>query len=370
MPEAAPAAPAPAAPTAPATPTPAASPAKASAGKPADAKAVQTPPEGGVEKVRVRGYERAAKVKAKLEDIEGPADDSGEEPSEAPKRPEPPPEKKPEPPKPDLDARAKHAEERAKRIAEVARKEREAEAERTAMRQSRTSEQEVEKLRKRLAELEPMSEVFSSEEALLAAAEARGMSAEKLVTWMRTRLTDPNAVAQKHAKTEADKLREEMAQLREENKRAREAFEAERTQERSAREAQQRASSFHQLVAEKSESHPLSASLLKRRGPNALVEFANAQIIPYIPEDYDLDYLHDVTEQYLEWVVGGGESPPADPAANGASHPPKKNGAEKPVTTLSNSLAAGRATVTEEIPLHRLPLEERTRRLKAKLGDE
>lgn len=378
QPAAAPAAPA--APAASPAPEPMGGVTKPTTSKPADAKTAQTPPKDSTptEKIRVRGYERAAKVKEKLDGESSTSDSAGE-----PSTPTPPTSRgssaesggeeraaKPPPaPSHDVDLRAKHAEERLKRIAEVARKEREADAEREQKRAGRVSEQEVEKLRKRVAELEPMNEVFASEEALLAAAEAKGMSAEKLVAWMRTRLSDPTAVAQRQAKTVEEKLRAEMAELRAQVARQEQERREEQARYAEQHAAIQRAQTFEKIATERAESHPLTARLLKRQGMDAVARFANEQILQYLPDSFSPEHLHDVMEQYLEWLHGGDAATPANPAP-GASHPQAKNGAEKPVTTLSNALVAERMSVTEETPLHHLPLPERKRRLKAKLERE
>jgi hypothetical protein len=345
--------------------------------KPKDAGVAQAPlatKEADEKTVRVRSYERAARVKAKLDS----ESDSAAEPSapRPPARDDSAAESDPEPaaakptPPPAQDERAKHAAERSKRIAEVARREREAEAKRETQRASRTSEQEVEKLRKRVAELEPMNEVFASEEALLAAAEAKGMSAEKLVSWMRTRLSDPQAVAQRQAQTVEQKLRAEIEAIRAEQRRELDEIRAERQQMIEQREAVQRANDFGALAQEKAESHPRVMRLLRSKGLNAVVQFANAQIVPYINDGFELPHLHDVMEQYLDWLHDGGEGPSPVDSASGASHPPKKNGEAKPVTTLSNALGTERVSVTEETPLHRMPRSDRVRRLKEKLGGE
>ncbi len=370
-----------AAPAAPATPAAAPPVAKPAAAKPADASVAQaTPKDAQPEKVRVRGYERAAKVKAKLEgETSASSSDSAGESS--PDRAVPPQkdspaesggersEAKPQPGPSHDETRAKYAEERARRLAEVARKEREAEAERAQKRQSRTAEQEVEKLRKQIAEYEPYAGAFKKKDvmAMLAIAEREGLSAEDIATSLRSRLTDPAAVAQHQAKTEAERIRD---QIREELRaEMRQEFDAERTKTREEREALQRAAHFEHIARERAESHPMTARLLKKHGMEAVARFANEQVLQYLPENYSLEHLHDVMEQYLDWLHGG-DSPGSDSPAPGTSHPPKKNGADKPVTTLSNSLAAERSTLTEETPLHQLPLSERTRRLKAKLERE
>lgn len=320
--------------------------------------------------VRVKSYERAARVKAKLDSESGSAAESSS-PRRPPAGDDSAAESDPEPaaarPTPAHDEqRERNAADRARRIAEVTRREREAEAKRETQRASRTSEQEVEKLRKRIAELEPHEQVFSSEEALLAAAEAKGMSAEKLVQWMRTRLTDPQAVAQRQAQTVEQKLQAKLDAMEKRFAEAEQARQAERAQQTAEREALQRANEFGSLAHGKQDTHPRVARLLATKGLNAVVQFANAQIVPYINDEFELPHLHDVMEQYLDWLADQG----ASDSASGASHTPKKNGEAKPATTLSNGLGSERVSVTEETPLHRMPRSARVQRLKEKLGGE
>lgn len=271
------------------------------------------------------------------------------------------------------DASAQARAERLRRLEEFRARERAADAERQQHRARRAKEREtaseVETLRKRLSELEPLSDVFSDEAKLLAMAEQKGMSAEKLITWMRTRLSDPAAVAQREAKAAEDRTKAEIEALRkelmEERRLRQEALEREEAQ----REGVQRAHSFIQLTAQSAETHPRVASFLKRNGPAALIQFANEHVAKYLPEQFEPKDLHDHFETFLEAVAGGATPAVPDAPASGTSlPPPKKNGAEQPVTTLSGALASERTTVAEEIPLSRLSLDERAERLKAKLA--
>jgi DNA repair exonuclease SbcCD ATPase subunit len=259
----------------------------------------------------------------------------------------------------------KRREERRQRIEQVRAKEAAAAEERARREASRAKEGEAEKLRKRLEELEPLNDVFSSEEALLEMAEKRGMSAEKLVQWMRSRITDPAAIASQRAKSEADKIREELAAER----RAREELEkrlAEKEETaREAREATERAQSFVSHVEAQAAGYPLTAKLLHRHGPAGLVAFANRFAIPMLSDGYTLEELHDHVEQILDEVqVVGADVTPAKTTTS------PKTGKDSPPTTLSNAMASERTTVTEEIPLHRLSIDERVARLKAKLASE
>lgn len=263
------------------------------------------------------------------------------------------------------DAAAKARAERLARIEQVRAKERAKDERRQESKRAKAEAGEVEKLRARLAEVEPLEQVFSSEEALLEMAEKRGMSAEKLVAWMRQRLTDPQAVAAQKAKSEADKVREEMAALKRQLEEEKAAAQKEAEAAKAHSESIQRAQTFVQQVAT-STAHPLTSAFLKKHGPQGLVAFANHFLTPLLPEHYEISEMHDHFEQFLDEV--GVNLAPTAPAATSPST--KNSGAAKPVTTLSNAMASERATAVEEIPLHKLSRDERARRLKDKLANE
>ncbi len=349
---------------------------KPASAKPADAAVAQgTPKVGNVAPVRERAGDRAARLKEKLESEEGPVatGDDGE-PLAAEAQPKTERAATAEAPAaPADDARTRAAEERRQRLEKFRADEQKKQSERQERKGEKEALAEVERLRKRVSELEPNEQVFSSEEALLAAAERRGMTAEKLVQWMRTRLTDPNAVSQRHAELAKTESKSEIDKVREETRQQIEAIKAEREQEKMQREAVDRATRFTTTVTEAAETHPLTAAFMAKHGGANLVGLANAVVLPHLPDNYELGTLHDHLEQYLEFLqVGGAPSAAPAPAtpANGPSHTSSlKNGAAKPVTTLGNDLASERASVIEEVPLHRLSKDERVERLKAKLRD-
>ncbi len=270
------------------------------------------------------------------------------------------------------DARERAHRERQERINRVRaretadRQKREAQEARRA--QERGATDEIERLRKRVAELEPLDKVFSSEETLLAEAERREMTPDKLIAWMRQRLSDPQAVAQRQVKTEADALREEMRKQREEFADYIRKQEEAQQSARAQYQAQQKAHQFVQAAHSSAETHPLTAQLLAKYGPQGVVAYANQFVAPLLPESYDVSELHDHMEQLLLETQFSGQAarhsePPAKPPAS-------TNGAGQPVTTLSNSIAGERSTVQEAIPLHKLPLDKRAELLKEKYSRE
>lgn len=265
---------------------------------------------------------------------------------------------------------AKARADRLARIAEVRAKEAASEADRERRNAGKESAAEVERLRKRVAELEPQVQKFKSPAELLAYAEKEGLSAKDVIDELRARVSDPTIIAQRQAKSEADKIREELAAERKAREDLEARLAAQDAQARAAAEGQSRAMSFLQQTEAGGTSHPLTAAFLKRHGAQAYVGYANQFVAPLLPEEYSLEQLHDHFEQLLDELQVGGTAAPVALPANGESRTSPKNGAGQPVTTLSNALTAERATVTEEVPLARLPRAERTRRLKEKLDRE
>jgi len=278
-------------------------------------------------------------------------------------------------PSPEEQAAAARRQERLARIAAAMEKERKEDAERAQHRQRREKEREstseLERVRARLKELEPLNDVFKDEESFLAAAETRGMSAEKMINYWRKRMTDPQAVAMQQTAHAEKRMLDELAKRDAEIAKLREEIIAKEQAAKEHAEGVSRATQFVHQASALADSHPLAADFLAEHGPQVFITFANEYIAPHLPERYDLDQLHDRLEQFLDRV---GRRPrntaPMTPPANGLSQPPKKNGAEKPVTTLSNAATAERAQVTEQVPLSRLPLDERERRLREKLERE
>lgn len=367
---------------------------------------VQTPPVNApaTPPQRSSGEQRAAAIKAQLTAMEeaGETEPKDAKPSAAKPKPAAKTEKpaglesaKPEPkeapelerveaaPEKDDDseeeerARAKkESEARLARINAVRAKEQAAREENARRRQAKRPPApaaaelaELETLRKRVAELEPESKAFSSPMELLEWAERKGLGSVDLANALRQRLTDPNAIAQQHSRTLEERLRAEhkaeIAQIRADQEKLVQRLAEEKRAAREEAEAIAKTNDFLSRVKE-SESHPRTARLF-RKDQGLFLNWINEQVVAHLPRGYTVDHLHDVTEQYLEWLQDGGDE--ASTAANGASRPPK-NGAAKPVTTLSNALTSGRNAVTEDKPLHLLSKKEREARLKAMLERE
>ncbi len=309
---------------------------------------------------------RAHALKMSLEADEGPA--TSEPAAESSATTTPPVEASPAAdsgaaPSPEAAARARAAQERKERLARVRARDEEAERDRQQRSAAKARDTEMERLQKRVKELEPYEGAYADEEALLSLAEQKGVPAEKLVAAIRRRLTDPSAVAQRQVMTEADKIRAEMKAQDERHKQEIEALKAEKEEAERTRVIEAKTSTFLSAAAAKADSHPRTARLLAKHKQDGLIGFANHHVAQYLPEGYSPDELHDQIEQLLEDLDAFGSSAAAvETPANGASQPPKKNGAGQPATTLSNALTSGRESLVEEVPLHKLSREERVRR--------
>jgi hypothetical protein len=255
---------------------------------------------------------------------------------------------------------------RRKRLAEVAEKERRNREEAEQKRAMRARDEEFQSLQKRLAEyetrLKETDQVFADEDAFFAAAEKRGLKADKLIERLRTALTDPAAIAKAQAEagdkavlSEIDKLRKQLEELNTERER-------EREESRSRSEAERKTIEFRQKASNAAE-YPLTAAILKKEaGEQYLIALANRDIIPHISQDYEVEHLLDQIETHLEYFQ----------AAPGQSPPPtkKKADGDASVPTLSNSVTAGRESMAEEIPLHKLSRAERVRLAKERLAKQ
>jgi hypothetical protein len=257
-----------------------------------------------------------------------------------------------------------------KGVAELRAKEAAALAERQQRAKYQTNQGEVEKLRRRLAELEPLEGAWKDPMSVLEWAEKKGVKAGDMVAALRDRQTNPEAVAaaqaQSATRTLEQTLRAEIKAINEKLDLTEKQRQAEVQQAREQAAGQQKAVEFHARVSEKSGEYPLTANFAKARGANALIALANNFLAPHLPPDYTVEQLHDHTEQLLELFQVGGLSAPSAEATSGESS--KSPGADQPATTLSNRATAGRETLVEEVPLHRLSKADRIARVRAKYG--
>lgn len=327
------------------------------------------PAPAAVEPARPTSSSRAAALKEKLEASESvaegqPSSSSPPEPSAADSG------ATTETAPPDAEAAAARQQraERLQRIQQLRAKEEAARQQRAERQRAKPSQPSVdaaefERLRKRVAELEPHEAVFKSEESLLEAAEKQGLSSQKIVEWMKKRLNDPAAVAKQHAQTETNAVRDELKQLREQIDADRKAFEAQRKAEVAERQQYSMTSQFMSDIAAKEKTHPRVARAKAKLGDN-IVHLANHLVARDLPEGYGVEELHDHLEQFFDAIeaFGGTQSAPiAQPPT--ANNPDSKESA----ITLNGRTAAGRESLVEAKPLHQLTKAERIARARAKL---
>ncbi len=321
--------------------------------------------------------ERAAALKAKLEpeDDKSPMPSVGEEPGRAPSEPE-----KPETDAVSADAAKapdpeaeKRRTERQARIAQLRAKEEAANRSRLERQKFKVNESETEKLRKRVAELEPMEQAWASPLAMFEWAEKKGLKTEEVVKVLKEKLSDPDAIARRQTASVEKRLAAEIRKQREEFEAYKRQVAEERQKEREQFEGLRRAQEFEGRVTGMSTEYPLTAAFQKRHGQANLIAFANRWVAQDLPEEYSLEQLHDHLEQVLEELQVTGGAPMAQTSNAPTTEPVSEahsGGAGQPTTTLNNRTTAGRGVVAEEVPLARLPKADRIRRLREKLDRE
>ncbi|MBX3198244.1 MAG: hypothetical protein KF894_08875 [Labilithrix sp.] len=310
--------------------------------------------------------DRIAAIKASADEAETPAGgaDAGAAPppaGAAPTLPE--------------DPKAKAATDRAARIEALRAKSRQAQTKRQAHKASRAEQEELAQLRQLKADWEKKDSAFADVGELLAEAERRGHTGEKVLAYIRDQMTNPAAITDRRvaaSKTEVqkqiDELKEELRQRDERDAQARAAAESEQKTLVAAK-------NFIALSQTKAEDAPLTAAMYAKHGAEVVIGFANQFIIPLMPEDFDieepahLEVLHDHMEQFLSETQL--TPAPAKTDTSSKANAGKKNGA-KPVTTLSNRTVTEVGTVEQAVPLEKMTTEERYRFVKEKYerGDE
>lgn len=274
------------------------------------------------------------------------------------------------------DPKAKAAADRAARIEAMRAREREKQKKRQTHKASRAEQEELAQLRQLKAEWEKKDSAFADVGELLAEAERRGHSPDKVLDYLRDQLTNPSAIASRQVnatKTEVQKqiddLKEQIRQRDERDAKARAAAEYKQKTFVAAK-------NFIDLSTAKAEEAPLVAAMYAQHGAEVVIGFANKFIIPLMAEDFDiedpahLEELHDHMEQFLSETQ-------LTPAPAKTDTTPSKANAGKtngkpPVTTLSNRTVTEVGTVERAVPLEKMTTEERYRFVKEKYerGDE
>jgi hypothetical protein len=273
------------------------------------------------------------------------------------------------------DPRSQAAADRLARIQALREREAQARERRERTQATRVDSEELAQLRQMKAEWEKKDSAFADEESFLAEAERRGISAEKVIGYMRDRLTNPEAIAERKANATKSEIEKKLEALENQLREREERDEQTRREYEYRQKSLAAANRFIDLLQSKKDDAPLTAAMHEKYGPEYVVQFANKFIMPILPNGFDVDepehleFLHDHMEQFLSVTQLG--SPPArtESSAPSKAKPVKTNG-ETPISTLSNRAVSERGTVTEEIPLAKMSLEERKRILKAKYESE
>lgn len=275
------------------------------------------------------------------------------------------------------DPKAKAAADRVARIRAMQDREREKQQKRKAHQASRAEQEELAQLRQMKAEWEKNSAAFKDEEAFLAACEAKGITAEKVITFFRDKMTNPEAIAERKANATKSEVQKELEEIRRQLKERDERDAQERQQTEFQQKSLAAAKSFVELTRTKAEDAPLTAALYEKHGADVVIGYVNNFILPLMPEGFDmtnpehLEVLHDHTEQLLSEMQLSSSTPAkTTPDTSSKANAGKKNGEESPVTTLSNRIVSERGTVTESVPLAKMSFEERKRFLKEKYERE
>ncbi len=274
------------------------------------------------------------------------------------------------------DPKAKSAADRAARIQAMRDKQREAATKQQAHRARRAEQEELTQLRQLKAEWEKKDSAFATEEEFLAAAEKRGISAEKVISYFRDASTNPSAIAERKASAAKSDMQKQLDEMRQELRERDERDAQSRTEAEHQQKSIAAAKSYIDLAQSKADDAPLVARMIERHGADVAIAFANKFIVPLMGDGFDitdadhLASLHDHMEQFLSETQLSDPTPAqANADTSSKANAGKKNG-EKPVTTLSNRTVTERGTVEQEIPLAKLPLSERKRLLKEKYERE
>lgn len=226
-------------------------------------------------------------------------------------------------------------------------------------------ETELETLRRRVVELEALESATKDEASYIEYAAKKNYDPTKLGEYIRSRLTNPELVAERKVQSALSPLEQRLKELQDATERRIQEVEQREQRLRTEQEQRETASTFVAQVRSSERTAPLTAAFLDRHGEQGLIAFANQLIVPLLPETATLTDLHDAIEQFLDDVQ------PRKAAQATTSNGTKKtpNGTATP-KTLTNDLASQRASVTEEEDLSDLPLEERVARVKERLARE
>lgn len=184
---------------------------------------------------------------------------------------------------------------------------------------------------------------------------------KKLADWLQTQAQNPEVIAAQVAQREIDpKLAALQQQLEAQNRELTE-FKAQQQQAASQAVAMQRGDSMINFAQASAAQAPHAARFLESYGEERFIQMALTAMPDksFRPgwEQHTLDAIENHLADFSKIYA----APAAAPQQRQAL-PTPPNGAAKPMTTVSNTLASSRASVVpDEVDLSSLPFEERLR---------
>lgn len=189
---------------------------------------------------------------------------------------------------------------------------------------------------KRLKELEGLEKRLTDPREIFALAQERGLTAGQLAEYLKESIETPEKLEAKRMKAEITSEIEALKAQLEEERQQRAALERSREEAEVANELIARTAAERKVA-------PYSARYMERVGREAFIQYAE-KVAQVMPEGCGIEALHDAIESNLEQlaVIYGGESSPTK------TQPIPTHAAAKAPTTITNALAATRATVGDE----------------------
>lgn len=212
------------------------------------------------------------------------------------------------------------------------------------------------------------------EGAFLALAETKGISGDRLASWIREATNNPEKTAQAAAlKATTSTYDPKFAALEQklaEQQKTIDSYIAAQQQQQVSASDERSLQHFTSYVTESKDAAPLASRLLEHDRDEFL---AMADVAGHsVPEGAGPEALLDAIEDLLDGSARSVFtkyaplfSPQGTPSTAKASPPPR---AAAKANTITNSLAAGRTSVVEEEDFASLDLDERARRIIKQLG--
>lgn len=186
---------------------------------------------------------------------------------------------------------------------------------------------------------------------------------KKLAEYLQARTTDPELIAAQVAQRTLDPKLTELQQQLEAQSRELAEFKAAQAKQASDAVAMQRGDSMINFAQQAAAQAPHAARFLESYGEERFIQMALTAMPDksFRPgwEQHTLDAIENHLADFAKIYAPPGAAPQQRPAL-----PTPKNGAAKPMTTVSNTLAQSRASVVpdEGINFAALPYEERANR--------